>query len=72
MSVDSCSAGLRGEILSARLEERLEDCGRIVEVIMNNVDEEAVFHQVGYQSPGRRLRFVQLRPLLTKLKSLVL
>ena len=62
---------VRGEI-GAGLEERLKNGVRLFEVVVDDIDEEVGVHDVRDQLARRRVWFVVLRPLPTKLIGFIL
>jgi hypothetical protein len=63
VSVDGVRFGMKSLILSASLEEWFENAFLVMEVIVNNVDQEASFHKLINQLLRRGILFVQFGPL---------
>ncbi len=62
----------RGFVFLPSLEEGAEDRVRVVEIVMDDVDEEAGIHKIGDYFPRSGVGVVDLGPLRPKFKSLVL
>lgn len=55
---------VHGKILGTCLEERSEYRFRVLEVVMDDVDEETGIHKLGYYFPRGGFGVVEISPLL--------
>ena len=59
------------EVLSGK-EERLEDRLRVLEVIVDDINQERGVHEFLDQCPRRRVRFVEASPLTAEFEGFIL
>ena len=72
MTIDSIHFSVKGLILSTGLEEWFENAVAVMEVIVNNVDQETSFHELINQLFRWGILFVEIGPLCSEFKRLVL